>query len=257
MNPVLRKELRSMLREKRAWLVPVVYAAVLASASYLFVLSTDNAGTASDIGQWFAGLVAAMQTIAVCIFAPLVGAGSIAGERERGTLTTLLAAPLPRFRILTGKVVAVVLYVLLMLSVSLPIAALSVLFGGADVPTLLGIYLTHAVLGLSLGCLGIAASTLFARTWTASLVAIGVALGLGLFTLAIFVALDGFTWWRSDSNTFLLRAIVSFNPGYGTVLFFAGDLPEFGLRAFWEHYAALTLLGGLAFAFAARRLARE
>jgi ABC-type transport system involved in multi-copper enzyme maturation permease subunit len=193
----------------------------------------------------------------VCIFAPLVGAGAIAGERERGTLTTLLAAPLSRFRILTGKVVAVLFYVLLMLSVSLPIAALSLLFGGADFPTLLGVYLTHAILGLCFGCLGIAASTLFARTWTASLVAIGIAFGLGLFTLSFFVALDGFTHWRDESKMLLLRSILAFNPGYGLVLFFMGDTPEFGLRSFWEHYAALMALAGLSFAFAARRLARE
>ena len=97
MNPVLRKELRGLLRERRAWLVPMVYAASLAAIVYLFFIPASRArADASELGSTLAGVVAVMQAIAVAIFAPLIGAAAVAGERERGTWTSLLASPMGR-----------------------------------------------------------------------------------------------------------------------------------------------------------------
>jgi ABC-type transport system involved in multi-copper enzyme maturation permease subunit len=244
-----------MLRERRAWLVPVVYAAVLATAVYLFFLPQSMGGDPTALGRTFAGLVAAIQAVAVGIFAPLVGAGTLAGERERGTFTTLLASPIARHRIVTGKTIAAVLYVFLMLSVSVPIASLSLLFGGADLATIAGAYLTHGVLGVSLVCMGVAASTLFGRTWTASIVAVGLAFGLCIFTFGLFAAVDGFD--RFERGPSWTHGILWFNPAYNLFLFFAGDQLTAQVGGFWEHYAALLLIAAVCFGFAVRRVARE
>jgi ABC-type transport system involved in multi-copper enzyme maturation permease subunit len=248
MNPVLLKEVRSLLRERRGFLVPMVYAAVLSATTYMFFIGKWNQDPAS-LGQTIAGAVAVMQLVAVAIFSPLIGASAIAGERERGTWFSLLASPVPRWRIATGKASASALYVLLLLSVSLPIAALSLLFGGTDLAVLAGIYVTHALVGVTLSLLGLAISTLFQRTWTATLVAVALSLGLVIFTLALFAAV------RDGSSS--RHGPLYLNIGYSLGLFFAGDA-DVGSRVRWLwHYAALAALAAASFAFVVRRLRRS
>jgi ABC-type transport system involved in multi-copper enzyme maturation permease subunit len=249
MNPVLLKELRSLLRERRGFLVPMIYAAVLAAAVFMFFLSVGSR-QAEALGATLAGQVAIIQLVVVMIVAPLIGAGAIAGERERGTWLSLLASPIARWRIAAGKAAASALYLILLLSVSVPVAALSLLFGGADLTVLAGLYLTHAVVGVSLAMLGLAISTLFQRTMTAALVAVGASLGLGIFTLAIAAAVG--TIRHSEGAAWPIY----FNAGYSWVLFFAGDMDAGSqIRWLW-HYLALASIGAGSFAFVVRRLRR-
>jgi ABC-type transport system involved in multi-copper enzyme maturation permease subunit len=249
-NPILFKELRSMLRERRGFLVPMIYAAVLSATVYLFFVAFSDKEP-DALGSTIAGEIAILQLIAIAIFAPLVGAGAIAGERERGTWLPLLASPVDRWRVAAGKASASALYVLLLLSVSVPIAALSLLFGGADLSVLAGLYVTHAILGVTLALLGLAVSTIFQRTWTAALVAVGCALGLVVFTSAIYAAMGGFAT-EGDRPTWPMY----FNICYSWVLFFTGDLDgESRIRWLW-HFIALASIGAASFAFVLRRLRR-
>lgn len=250
MNPVLFKELRSMLRERRGFLVPMIYAAVLSATVYLFFVSFA-AREPDALGSTIAGEIAILQLIAIAIFSPLVGAGAIAGERERGTWLPLLASPVARWRIAAGKATASALYVLLLLSVSVPIAALSLLFGGADLAMLGGLYVTHAILGVNMALFGLAVSTIFHRTWTAALVAVGGALGLVVFTAAIYAALGGL-----HSEVGHPTWPMYFNICYSWMLFFGGD-HDAGSRIDWLwHFLALASIGVGSFAFVLRRLRR-
>lgn len=249
MNPVLFKELRSLLRERRGFLVPMIYAAVLSAAVFLFFVSVSDRHPA-QIGSWIAGEVAIVQLVVIAVFSPLVGAGAIAGERERGTWLALLASPVARWRIAAGKAGAIALYIVMLLSVSLPVASLSLLFGGADLTVLAGLYLTHAIVGVTLALLGLAVSTIFHRTWTAALVAVGIVLGLIVFTLAINAAVGGFKTPGGMSWP------MYFNICYSWVLFFGGD-SDAGSRIEWLfHFLALASLGAGSFVFVLRRLRR-
>jgi len=251
MNPVFRKELRSLLRERRGWLVPVIYTALAAAVVALFLApAARNGGYASEIGQTLAGVVAVVQSLALFVIAPLAGASAIAGERERGTFTLLLASPIRRSAIALGKAGAAILYTLVLLSGSLPIAAVSLLFGGPDVATLAGLYTTHVLVAITLVNLGLAVSTAFHRTWSATLVAIGLGVGLAVVTLALAVALGSFRGSELGN-----RWILAFNPAFGIALFLGGD--EVGGGAAWlQHYAAMLALAGAALAFALARLKR-
>jgi len=250
MNPVLFKELRSLLRERRGFLVPMIYAAVLSAAVFLFFVSVEDKNPGM-VGATIAGEVAVIQLIVVAIFAPLVGAGAIASERERGTWLALLSSPVARWRIAAGKAAASALYVVLLLSVSVPIAALSLLFGGADLSVLAGLYATHALVGVTLALVGLAFSTMFQRTWTAALVAVGATFGLIVFTLAMTAALGAF-----ESRDRFLGGPMYFNICYSWVLFFAGDSDADSRVRWLFHFLALGSLGAVSFAFVLRRLRR-
>jgi ABC-type transport system involved in multi-copper enzyme maturation permease subunit len=251
MNAVLRKEMRSLLRERRSWLVPTLYAAVMAAAVYLFVFATLDHGGSDVAGMELAGLVAVLQWIAVVIVGPLLGASSFASEREQGTWSRLLASPIARYKIAAGKAAAAWLYVLLLLFVSLPIAALSLFFRGTDLPTLAGLYLTDALIGLTCVCLGLAASIFFHRTWSASLVAMAITLGLTIFSTAIWVALTGS---HNPPGSVEREWILYFNPAFSLSLFFIGDTEVASAGAWWAHYGAMMAIAGVSFGFVVARL---
>jgi Cu-processing system permease protein len=99
--PLIRKELTDAIANR--WLIG--YAAVLG----LLGLAAASAGIESASGlalQAFGRTTATLMNLCL-LLAPLVavlmGAASIAGERERGTLEHLLAQPLTRTRLLLAK----------------------------------------------------------------------------------------------------------------------------------------------------------
>ncbi len=250
MNPILRKELRSLLRERRGWLVPGIYGALLSGMVYLSGVRTDGFVDPTSFGSSSAGMVAGMQALAVSLIAPILGAAAISSERERGTWTRLLGAPIARWQIAAGKVGATVVYVVLMLLVSLPVASLAVLFGGMDLATLTGLYAAHLFLGVALGCLGLAISTAFHRTWVASVVALAAAAALvalgGLSPLA-FTFAPG----ERSASVDVLRSV---SPTFGTELFFTGDQLEDCRRLWAMHFGALLSIAAASIAFVLARV---
>jgi ABC-type transport system involved in multi-copper enzyme maturation permease subunit len=142
------------------------------------------------------------------------------------------------------------------MGVSVPVAALGLLLGAIDLPTLAGLYLAHAVMGLALLSLGLAVSTLFGRTWTAGLVSVGLVLALATLgstlsaTLAALLAPE-----RLEAYRPLAFLPMAFTPFYGTVLFLSGSMFEAWSGFPWaEHLLAMGAIAVLALGFAARRI---
>jgi ABC-2 type transport system permease protein len=256
MIPLLRKELRALMRERRSWLIPAIYVSVLGAVIFLYSLAIDNRHGLHDLGQMLAGVVAVLQTAAVILVAPLVGGAAIAGERERGTLALLLASTAPRGAIGLSKAVAATLYVLFVLSASVPVVALALFFGGPDLATLAGLLFTHAVQAAALVCIGLGFSALFQRTWLAVLAAIGLALSLLVMTLAAYAAVVARHARSEDLASPLGLAILSLNPGFGTFLFLNGEERAFGHHPWLCFFAAQIALGGLGLGLALSRLRR-
>ncbi len=253
MMAVLRKELRTLLRERRGFLVPVLYALTLSLLVSLYLISVQGSSQQSrNLGSFIAGLVAVLQTIAVVIFSPLVGASMIAGERERGTWARLLSSPASRDGIVLGKLAACGLYLFLLISISFPVAALSLLFGGIDFGSLAALYLIHAGAAVCLASIGLAVSTGFARTWAASFVALGLSLALIVGLPAIGATATTLARGALSEPGVVLRVTNWLNPGYGLFLFFTN---ETGKRQDWlAHYAAMLALAGGAFLVAHSRV---
>ena len=105
---IARKEVRDALRNR--WFL--LYAAAFAGLAHaLSRLALDGASLAGFAGF---GRTAASLVTLVLLIVPLMGltlgAASIAGERERGTLSTLLAQPIARVDVLLGKLVSTILH---------------------------------------------------------------------------------------------------------------------------------------------------
>lgn len=102
---IFRKELRDAYRGR--WLI--AFAGTFALVALLLSLVQGSGG---DIGQQgfsrtTAGLIN-LCLLLVPLLALVLGASSIAGERERGTLATLLAQPISSSQVIIGKYLGLV-----------------------------------------------------------------------------------------------------------------------------------------------------
>ena len=145
--PVIGKELRDAVGNR--WLIG--YAAVLGALG-LAATATGLDSTSGLALQAFGRTTATLMNLCL-LLAPLVavlmGAGSIAGERDRGTLEHLLAQPLSRTGLLLSKHAGLlVALALATLAGFLPAGVLLVARGGAG---LLGHYLLFPAIAVLAG----------------------------------------------------------------------------------------------------------
>jgi len=120
---IARRELREALRNKWLWF----YAAGFAGLA--FALAQAGVAWSGYAGLGGFGRTAAALINAIVLFAPLiglsVGATTLAGERERGTLLCLLAQPVSRGEVFLGKACGAALAVVGALSLGFGVAGLA------------------------------------------------------------------------------------------------------------------------------------
>ena len=171
---VARKELKGYFDNPTAYIVLVVF---LLLWEFLFFRNAFVIGEASlrglfDLLPWLALLLV-----------PALTMGSIAQEKNEGTLELLLTHPLRDLDILVGKFLATVGFVGLALLAVIPIAISFSLFGSLDWGVVLGQYLAGLLLVAVLASLGIFISSLLANQISVLLVAA---------TTSFFLVIAGF-----------------------------------------------------------------
>lgn len=98
---VSRKEVRDALSSRWLVLYAVVFAILALSISYIGQRNLGGVGF-ENFSRTTAGILN-LCLIMAPLLAVALGAGAIAGERERGTLTYLLAQPISRIDLILGK----------------------------------------------------------------------------------------------------------------------------------------------------------
>ena len=125
---IAQRALRDALRNKWLWFYAVGFGALAFALAQAGMASSGYAGL-GGFGRTAASLVNAL-----LLFVPLigltVGAGVIAGERERGTLLYLLAQPVNRAEIFFGKALGAALAVLAALALGFGLAGIGLASAG-------------------------------------------------------------------------------------------------------------------------------
>ena len=152
---IAQKELRDSLRNRWLWLYTVAFAGLALALSSVGMAGAGYGGFAGF------GRTAASLINAVLLFVPLiglsVGAGTVAHERERGTLTYLLAQPVTRAEVIVGKYLGAALAMGVALGLGFGVAGMALATRGTANPEvylrLVGLSLLLALAALSLGVL--------------------------------------------------------------------------------------------------------
>ena len=190
-NPIVAKEYRSRMRTWRSPVAMMAYVTLLGGmgwAVFSAIAATAlNPGLGGNgygqMGQTLFTALIIFQVALISFITPAVTAGAISGERERQTIDLLFVTPLPPFSIIWGKLLASMSFALLLLFLSVPVFSLVFLFGGIELDQLVTAFLVSGVTALMLGLVGLACSTFFKRTLTATVAAYGAAFVLLVGTL--------------------------------------------------------------------------
>lgn len=75
-------------------------------------------------------VVLTIEVVLLCLFVPSAAGGSIAGERERQTLDILLSSRMTVREIVTGKLLSCISMAVLLVVTSIPILAVTSMYGG-------------------------------------------------------------------------------------------------------------------------------
>ncbi len=211
MNPVLARELKERMRGLRAFIALGIFLGLLTLTVWIVYKANDlqnNNGFSFDLErqtrlgrELFEWLISIM-LILLFFLVPGLTAGTISGERERQTLTTLQLTLLAPRSIIWGKVQAAVVYLSLMIVAALPLFAVAYQLGGVSLTAALKGIGAVLVVGLLLATMVTSLSSFAKRVQTATLLGYGFS---ALLAIASFIGfgvasiIDG-TRGPDDSN---------------------------------------------------------
>ncbi|MCS7190918.1 MAG: ABC transporter permease [Fimbriimonadales bacterium] len=200
-NPVIGRELRVRVRVGKAYLLQAAYLAfmiLVVALAYEWVVgdavNLRNPFEMQTALMGFYRVVTGTLIALIVLIAPALTANAITLERERKTMDLLLATPLTARHLLTGKLVASFAFIVLLLALTLPVSAVSVLLGGISFADLLKAYLIIAssalvLCGIALFTSAYARNSTLAVLW--SYVRVGAFLLLTGFLLSLQEAAVG------------------------------------------------------------------
>jgi ABC-type transport system involved in multi-copper enzyme maturation permease subunit len=140
-------------------------------------------GDGSTGAQLFRSLAGVVMATVALVVPGLVGP-TISGERERQTLDLLLVTPLGPSRIVVGKLVAALAFVILLVIACLPLFSVAFLLGGVGVGEVLEAVAFTLAGAITIGSLSMLVSVLLRRVSSATVVSYLVALALTIGPMA-------------------------------------------------------------------------
>lgn len=212
-NPVIQRELVSMLRMPRTAVLLIILVACL---SMVLVMRWPSDAQVAAVGDRSAGQAMEVLRVfgfggltAILLMSPAFAAVSIVREKQSGTLALLLNSPLSPMSIYLGKLTAAMGLVLVLLLLMLPLGAAAYAMGGVSAGAILGIYavlflaaLQYSTLGLWVSSHAQGSDSALRLTYAGVLVLAVLSLGPQQFAGA-FVGLIGagaLEWIRSVSS---------------------------------------------------------
>jgi ABC-type transport system involved in multi-copper enzyme maturation permease subunit len=188
------KELRGRMRGRRAFISVTVYVLIVAGFAWMVgriledsarqQFAFDPTYQSASIGRGIFVALMLLQTLMISILAPASTAGTISGERERQTLDLLAVTPISSIAIVVGKLLSALTWVFVLITASIPVAALVFVYGGVAPDDLLRGYLMLFVTAIAFGALGVFFSALLRRSGAAT----------GLTFVGVLVATVGLTF---------------------------------------------------------------
>jgi ABC-type transport system involved in multi-copper enzyme maturation permease subunit len=182
-------------------IVPVIGSSVGSNTSI-----TVQSVVASNRGVFLFYSLAICLLAAVFAVAPAVAGSALSSERENQTFDLLITSGLPPRAIVSGKLIAALIFVLLRASSTLPGFAIAWMFGGVSLRDV-GLALTVLIATLAFICaVGLLCSALARTSTLAALYTYGVVYLLAIGSLMAYLV------GASVQNEALVRPLLAFNP---------------------------------------------
>lgn len=194
MNPVYVRGIKSRMRGLRAPILISIFLIIISGIFALVYLTNTgsdyysyygNVSRPAPIGTEIVGQLYLMLTVilfaVIALMVPAMNAGVIASEREKQTLDLLLCTPMSARKIIMGKLLSNLTFVLFLLVLVTPLFAIIYLFGALSVWTILKLLLFMIISAYACASVAVFFSGLLKRTSVATI--------LSYVTLLLFVVL--------------------------------------------------------------------
>ena len=184
-NPIIVRDIRSRMRGGKGFAAMGAYAVVMTLVLFvagMIIWSTTAVGpgrmipSSAKFGLYLFMVLTWAQATVLTLMVPSLISGALTSEIERKTYEMLALTPLSAARIVIGKLLPVLMYVLALLITSLPLSCLCLLFGSISPAEIAVTYVLLAAWVFLLTCAGVFFSSLFKRTGAASAVTFGASL---------------------------------------------------------------------------------
>jgi len=177
-----RREFRDAISSRWFILYTVAFTVLAVAVSFMSLAGSGSHGFAG-FSRTTAGLLNLIMLV-VPLMALIAGVGTIAGERERGTLLYLLAQPISRTELLIGKYIGLAFALCCSMCIGFGLSAgvLAWRVGGVGLSAFAMLVLFTCGLALAMLSVGMLLSVMSRRS--------SVATGLGLFAWLILVFLS-------------------------------------------------------------------
>lgn len=188
-NPILFKELRLRMRTKRApWIITLYLLALGGLAmTFIYMFTGGDAYFSPHRSREIFIMLSCLQFAMIAFVAPGLTSGVISGERERQTLNLLLTTNSTPTKIIIGKWLSSLGFMVFLVIASIPLYSIVFLFGGISPLQLVKVFAFYLISMLALGSFGVMFSTLFKRTGVATVVTYGV---IFAYTFLTFVGAE-------------------------------------------------------------------
>ncbi|MFP4054176.1 MAG: ABC transporter permease [Phycisphaerae bacterium] len=183
-NPIIRKEVLSALRTRKAVLMQ---AAMLLVAAGLVWLLWPESGLQDVGGQQARRLLSVLaigEMVMVALFAPAFTAASLTSEKEHNTWESLYGTALKPWEVALGKMVGSLAFLVLIVLTGVVAMAAPLLLGGVGLSTVLAATALLLLTAAYLGMIGLLVSTMTHRSYRAIITTYAI-----LLVLCLLVAL--------------------------------------------------------------------
>ncbi len=192
-NAVLRRELLTMLRGHRAFIMQAIFLIVL---SFLVLVAwpmdEDYINLRAERSRTLFKLFAIGELTLVSILAPVFSAGSVTMEKELHTVDLLFTTQMHVFSIFIGKLLSSVVYILFLVMSTLPMLVICFILGGLAASDVLSVYGGLMCVAVLFGLVGLMCSTFFSRTHASLAITYLIVLPMTLVLVLIVTALTSF-----------------------------------------------------------------
>jgi len=175
-NPIIRKEVLSALRTKKAYLIQGLFLLVTVA---LVLLLWPEEGL-QDIGGLQARRILSILSLGelmlIILFAPAFTAAALTSEAEHNTLESLFFTALKPSEIVFGKIVGALAFLIILVLSGLPALAMTFLLGGVSAMDILAATSILLLSAIYLGMIGFLVSTLAHRSYRSIIITYAVLL---------------------------------------------------------------------------------
>mgnify|MGYP000861907491 CR=1 FL=1 len=236
-NPILRKEVLSALRTRKAFLMQALFLLMTAVLLWRYWPADGLQDIGSQQSRRIFSILAMGQLALVAMFAPAFTAAAITSEREKRTMESLFATLLRPWEIVIGKMAGSLIFIVMLVLTGVPALAAPFLLGGVSGATLLSAVGVLLLTAVYLGTIGLLVSTHMHRSYRAIIVTYVVLIfvcfvfALPAWPVTKNLILQGGPIWQAVLHTVVslspLEAMLSVVMGNSSYAIGAANMPPF------------------------------